>query len=76
MFFGLKTVFQGPSVAVIALRRPLAGPMLNAEQQKRIDYLCEQIEVEKDPSKVAEFARALSDLLEAKAEPLTSPKKP
>jgi len=50
-------------------------PLLNAEQ-KRIEYLCEQIEVEKDLGRVAEFARELSDLLEAKAEPLTSPKKP
>ena len=46
--------------------------MINAEQQKRIDYLCEQIEVEKDPRKVAEFAHELTDLLEAKAKPPTS----
>ena len=50
--------------------------MINAEQQKRIEYLCEQIEVEKDLSKVAELARELNDLLEAKAKPLVSPKKP
>jgi hypothetical protein len=41
--------------------------MINAEQQKRIDYLCEQIEVEKDPGKTIELARELNDLLEAKA---------
>jgi len=56
----------------LLLGHPLAGPMINAEQQKRIDYLCEQIEVEKDPRKVAEFARELTDLLEAKAKPPTS----
>jgi hypothetical protein len=50
--------------------------MINAEQQKRIDYLCEQIEVEKDPSKVAEFARELNDLLDAKANSLPSSKTP
>jgi hypothetical protein len=52
--------------------------MIDAEQQKRIDFLCKQIEVEKDPSRVAELARQLNDLLEAKAKPkpLTSPKKP
>ena len=50
--------------------------MLDAEQQKQIHYLCEQIEVEKDPSRVAELARQLNDLLEAEAKPLTSPKKP
>jgi hypothetical protein len=46
--------------------------MKSAEQQKRIDYLCEQIEIEKDPSKVAELARELNELLEAKATPPTS----
>ncbi len=50
--------------------------MIDAEQQKRIDYLCKQIELEKDPSKTIEFARELNDLLESKAEPPTSPKKP
>lgn len=46
--------------------------MMDAEQQKRIDYLCEQIEVEKDPSKVAEFAREVSELLDGKAKPPAS----
>ena len=50
--------------------------MINAEQQKRIDYLCEQIEVEKDPSKVTEFARELNDLLYAKAPPSLLPRTP
>ncbi len=51
--------------------------MTSAEQQKRIDYLCEQIEVEKEPTKVAELARELNDLLEAKAKPpVTSSKRP
>lgn len=45
--------------------------MTNEERQKRIDYLCEQIDVEKDPGKVAELARELNDLLEAKADAAT-----
>ena len=43
--------------------------MTNDERQKRIEYLCEQIEVEREPSRVAAFARELSDLLEAKEMP-------
>jgi hypothetical protein len=45
--------------------------MINAEQQKQIDYLCEQIEIEKDNSKIAELARELNDLLETKTKPPT-----
>lgn len=39
--------------------------MTKDERQKRIEYLCGQIEVEKDPTLVAEFAHELSDLLES-----------
>jgi hypothetical protein len=45
--------------------------MTNAEQQKQIDHLCEQIEIEKDNSKIAELARELNDLLEAQSKATT-----
>jgi hypothetical protein len=54
--------------------------MISAEQQKRINELCQLIEVEKDDSKITELARELNSLLEAKAgtgnPPVTSPKNP
>jgi hypothetical protein len=51
--------------------------MISAEQQKRINELCQLIEVEKDDSKITELARELNNLLEAKlSPPVTSPKNP
>jgi hypothetical protein len=40
--------------------------VINAEQEKRVDELCRMIGNEKDPTKVAELARELNELLEAK----------
>lgn len=45
---------------------------LSPEQQKRIHELCRMISDEQDASKVTEYARELSELLEAKTSPTTS----
>jgi len=41
--------------------------LINAEQQKRVDELCKMIAEEKDCVRVAELARELNQLLDAKA---------
>ena len=42
------------------------GLVFNAEQQKRVDELCKMIAGENDYARVAELARELNQLLEAK----------
>jgi hypothetical protein len=39
---------------------------MTAEEQKRMEVLCQQIAVEKDPKKFDELVQALNELLEVK----------
>jgi hypothetical protein len=49
---------------------------MTPEERERFEWLCKQVETEKDPKKFDQYVRELNDLLEAKHERIHPEHKP